>query len=393
MKKLFYLIIFLVISCSKSDEYVDRWGVHHAGNPNIKWRFVFPDTLTYGGDIAPVIYKDKVFFTFGRIVYALDKRSGNLLGKWVGNYGTAFSVKRLYVWKNLLILNGAARTTEKIFAINMDTNQLAWELPFYVDYDEFAGVEDKLFFIRDSKLVVLNISSMKVEKSIPLSLQTGIFSFNSFPEFYLNSKKESCFLTMFYENNEKRLLNYNLTLDTVIYNQYLTEQKGNNTTNFCKIEGDNVVYSEGNGSVRSNNLTTGAYSWIHNINTIGNTTSGRPAFGEKSVFVSTSSNEYLVRLNLSEGKEIWKIKKERNIFGFSSNEQFYYHRNMIYWSGGGSGYAFRADNGSPVWQNWAAPRNLAIHHNFIFEDNNIFVGASNDNWKGGHSAICIETPN
>ena len=66
---------------------------------------------------------------------------------------------------------------------------------------------------------------------------------------------------------------------------------------------------------------------------------------------------------------------------------------MIYWSGGGNGYAFRADNGTPVWQNWAEPRDLTIHHNFIFEDNNIFVGASNKNWKGGHSAICIETPN
>jgi outer membrane protein assembly factor BamB len=391
MKKFFFLfgLLLFLRSCDKSD-YTDNWGVRHVGCPKIKWRFVFPDNQKYPGSIKnPILYKEKVLFISGNFIYVLDKSTGKLLGSIASGWFLGNS--QPYVWKNLLIFNGATRRNEKIIAFNMDTYNKEWEIPFYADFDEMSVVGNSLFLVRDSYLVSVNLTTLKEEKSFPLSFQTKLFEPNTFPQIYLNEKNEFNYVIITYQNEDKRLIKYNMTLDTVVYNEYLYINKNEiDYTYYCKIFGDKIIYDEANKKIKCNDFKTGKRIWNYALNVYGNTLGGIPAFNSNSVVVGTGSNQYLVRLNFKDGKEIWKKEKSNKTFGFSSSTQFYFYENVIYWSGENL-YAFNVDNGEPIWQNWEKEQGIKMFGRMIFENNNIYIGATN-NSSDGHSAICIETP-
>jgi outer membrane protein assembly factor BamB len=372
MKKIFFLLgLFIFLSgCSKND-YTDNWGVRHVGRPNVKWRFIFPVNQQYPGSIEmPILFKDKVAFISGNIIYVLDKLTGKLMSSMEAS-GWYLGDLKPYVWKNLIIFNGGNRRNEKIIAFNMDTYKKEWEIPIYTDFDEITVVGNSLFLIRDSYLVKLNLTTLKEEKSFPLSFQTKLFEPNTFPQIYLNEKNEFNYVIITYQNEEKRLID---------------------NTYHCKIFGNKIIYDEANKKIICNDFKTGKRIWNYALNVYGNTVGGIPAFNNNSVIVSTGSNKFLVRLSLDEGKEIWKIEPSNKTFGFSSFEQFYFYENVLYWSGGEHLYAFNADSGEPIWQNWEKDQKLKMYGQMIFENNNIYIGATNDFPNDGHSAICIEIP-
>jgi outer membrane protein assembly factor BamB len=390
-KVFFFLAILLTLNCRKSDDYIDSYGVHHSGNPVVKWRFVFPDTLTFPGDIKPIVYKDKVFFTFGNIVYAFNKQSGAVLGKWKEESGWYVGIVNPIVWKNLIIFNASATKLEKIVALNMDTYKKEWEIPIYSDADEVVVMNNKIFLIRNSGLAVLNLSTLKEEKSIPLKRQTGIFEMNTFPQFYFNLNKEICFVTVHYKDEERHLLNYNVNLDTVIYDAYLYNNKGyENISNYCRIYNDKVIFNEGTKKMKGCSLKTGEILWLYELNVYGGTTGTYPTFGDSSVIVGMGSNSFLTKVNVNNGRQIWKVEKQNKLFGFSSNENLYCYKDVVYWNGGGDLFAFKSDNAKAVWQNWAKKRDFSFPNYMVFDDGNIYLGATNSNGKGGHSAVCIE---
>ena len=79
---LLLISVIIINGCKDEFDYIDGFGVQHAGNPEVKWRFNFPKAKTSQIGVAPVIYKDKAFFAFENNVFALDKNSGKLLNHW-----------------------------------------------------------------------------------------------------------------------------------------------------------------------------------------------------------------------------------------------------------------------------------------------------------------------
>lgn len=397
MKKVtIYLLLISVIilsGCKDEFDYVDDFGVQHAGNPEVKWRFNFPEAKTFQNGVAPVIYKDKVFFAFQNSVFALDKNSGKLLNHWKTDEIWSLAMFKPYVYKNLIIFNGGALSPQKILAYNMDTFQKQWEVPFNAKTSTMLGIEEKLFLLQNNNLIMFNLNTQKVEKNINLSTTNGVFQFNTFPNVYFNELKQICFVTIDYPNNEKRLLNYNIDLDKIIFEKNLYMSYDVNTaTRYCMVYNNTIVYNEGSGLIKCCGLKTGESLWQHSLLGRERIEGGYPTFYDNSLVVSTGDNQYLVRLNIKDGTEVWKIKSGNKSYGWSSWERFYSYKNRVYWGGGLT--ALNIDNGNPVWLNWAEDkRKLYLTNLKAFEDDNVFLGGINTDSKTGQSAICLKIAN
>lgn len=290
----------------------------------------------------PIIDGDFIYIpvnkhnTSGPVILKFRKGNGEFVGKWEGNLIGGFYSgarrKRIHIYNHTLFY--VNRETQLI-AIDLETMTTAWTMNFdnYSPRSFFEAIDDKIYLgllgTNHNEIAEINLNTMNYRIIYDINMQNqGVFGpmMGQYYPYITEQGDTAIVITEMQQNDDFKLINYNITKDEIIYKVPASDLNGQGLSmSDLSIHNDRIHLSSWDVT-NCRKLSDGSRIWtaFMNLNSNGAT---KPLIKNDRLFYGSDK---LFCLNATNGQFIWSKTEEElaDQVGFSTH--LLLHDNILF---------------------------------------------------------------